>query len=264
MAEQAMDLARVIRAVFGWKPAGFRAGEKDAIFLGDPIMHLFEAVLAWFELTGHDVWRAWAEDLSDLFLGRMYNSTTGTIPEVFDETWGVHDSPSGSLLAPGHHFEWAWLAERWGRLSGDPRARPAAEALFASGEAGVEAESGLVVDLVFSDLSVCRRSSRLWPQTERLKAALILASLAGAESRYLVSVKSAAETIEGYLDTPMPGLWRDTAEHTGPEAQAPAPASSFYHIVGAIAALDEANRSLTGPVRMAGAAAGLASHGRRA
>jgi mannose-6-phosphate isomerase len=36
-----------------------------------------------------------------------------------------------------------------------------------------------------------------------------------------------------YLDTPTPGLWRDTMDERGAFVEQLAPASSFYHIVSA-------------------------------
>jgi mannose-6-phosphate isomerase len=43
-----------------------------------------------------------------------------------------------------------------------------------------------------------------------------------------------------YLDTPVAGLWRDRMQLDGSFVDEPAPASSFYHIVCAIAELDRA------------------------
>ena len=43
-----------------------------------------------------------------------------------------------------------------------------------------------------------------------------------------------------YLETDVPGLWRDRMNPDGSFIEEPAPASSFYHIVGAILDLDAA------------------------
>ncbi|HEX6866534.1 MAG TPA: AGE family epimerase/isomerase [Caulobacteraceae bacterium] len=42
------------------------------------------------------------------------------------------------------------------------------------------------------------------------------------------------------METPVPGLWRDRMKADGSFIDEPAPASSFYHIVGAILDLDRA------------------------
>ena len=46
---------------------------------------------------------------------------------------------------------------------------------------------------------------------------------------------AAADGLMRYLDTPIPGLWRDRIDAEGRVAEEPAPASSFYHLVAAIA-----------------------------
>jgi len=44
--------------------------------------------------------------------------------------------------------------------------------------------------------------------------------------------------LQKYLATDVPGLWRDRMNPDGSFVEEPAPASSFYHIVGAILDLD--------------------------
>ena len=78
--------------------------------------------------------------------------------------------------------------------------------------------------------------ARLWPQTERLKAASIAARLTG-EAKYFAMAASAADGLMRYLDTPLPGLWRDRIDADGRVVDEPAPASSFYHLVAAIGEL---------------------------
>lgn len=232
-------LAEAVDRAFA-RGEGYRAEEVSESFLSDPVMHLFEATLAWVEADAGDHWYARAARLAALFLDRMVDAGHGRIVETFDDQWRPHPGDEGRRLEPGHHFEWAWLMERWSRLSGDERAHDVALKLFASGERGVDPATGLAVDDLSDDFSVLTPTSRLWPQTERVKAALILApSDTGRGSEMFAVAQSAACAIEAYLDTPVAGLWRDTPWPTDASAGAAAPASSFYHIVGAIAALAE-------------------------
>jgi mannose-6-phosphate isomerase len=46
-----------------------------------------------------------------------------------------------------------------------------------------------------------------------------------------------------YLDTPVPGLWYDRIDADGKLVDEPAPASSFYHLVAAIAELSALARA---------------------
>ena len=50
---------------------------------------------------------------------------------------------------------------------------------------------------------------------------------------------AAASSLIPYLDTPVAGLWLDVRLPSGKLVDSPAPASTFYHLVGAIVALDK-------------------------
>jgi mannose/cellobiose epimerase-like protein (N-acyl-D-glucosamine 2-epimerase family) len=77
--------------------------------------------------------------------------------------------------------------------------------------------------------------ARLWPQTEWLKAAMILAATTDDARRDLCLTQAARaqRALWRYL-TP-PGLWRDKMLENGKFIDEPAPASSFYHIMAAFA-----------------------------
>ena len=235
--DRAVGLVDAIRRTYADGSGGFRADDVTETFLSDPIMHLFEAALAWLDVEGSAVWNDLARDLADLFLDRLFDADRGRVGEVFDHQWRPFPGEAGRLTEPGHQFEWAWLLARWGRSCGNPRAERAARALFAAGERGVDPETGLVWDTMFDDFSARDRTSRLWPQTERLRAALLLAPDAKeAAPAVYASARSSAEALEAYLDTEIAGLWRDTP-FAGARPSDAALASSFYHIAGAVVAL---------------------------
>ncbi|HLZ83004.1 MAG TPA: AGE family epimerase/isomerase [Caulobacteraceae bacterium] len=235
---EARGLAVAVRRTFACEGGGYRADDASMIYLADPVMHLFEAVLAWTDIADGEYWRAWAKEIADHFLTRMADADGGRIVEAFDARWEPFDGPEGRRLEPGHHFEWAWLMERWSRLTRQARPHETALALYASGERGVDARTGLVVDALLPDFTRLETTSRLWPQTERVKAALLLAPDGEpGRSTHERAAASAAGAIGAYLDTPHPGLWRDAPRGAGSAADEPAMASSFYHIIGAIEAL---------------------------
>ncbi|MGA0605000.1 AGE family epimerase/isomerase [Phenylobacterium sp. VNQ135] len=217
---QAMDKLR--------HPAGgFReVGERP--FQANAQMHVLEAALAWEAADGDPAWKALADEIARLALDRFIHPDSGMLREFFDETWSAVEGEDG-LVEPGHQFEWAWLLEQWGRRRGDARARDAAKRLYAIGAAGVDGDREVAVNALWDDLSIRDAGARLWPQTERLKAALLL----GAEA----DAFSAARGLAAYLRTPTPGLWRDKMQADGVFLEEPAPATSFYHILGAVLAL---------------------------
>jgi mannose-6-phosphate isomerase len=97
----------------------------------------------------------------------------------------------------------------------------------------------VAVNALEGDFSVKDSNARLWPQTERLKAALLAAALTG-DPRYWSMAEAAAMSWVPYLGTSVPGLWLDVRLPNGEFVDAPAPASTFYHLVGAIVTLNQA------------------------
>jgi mannose-6-phosphate isomerase len=116
------------------------------------------------------------------------------------------------------------------------RVRQAALRLIAAGERGVH--HGVAVNSLLDDFTVHDASARLWPQTERLKAALFAARATG-EGCYGAMACAAASSLLPYLATPTSGLWFDLELPDGTMVDSPAPASTLYHLVEAIAAFDQ-------------------------
>ena len=107
----------------------------------------------------------------------IFRRATGALREFFDEDWNPAPGIPGRIVEPGHQFEWAWLLLRWGGAK-QPRARAAALKLIEIGEThGVR--NGLATNSLLDDFSAHDAGARLWPQTERLKAAAIAARLTG-------------------------------------------------------------------------------------
>jgi mannose-1-phosphate guanylyltransferase/mannose-6-phosphate isomerase len=129
--------------------------------------------------------------------------------------------------------------ERWGARHQNAPARRVARELYRCGERGVDPVSGLVFDALLDDFSVLRSTSRLWPQTERVRAAALIRP---TPSSVFVTLLPALRAIEACLDTPTPGLWRDSLRPQVSEDTCSA--SSLYHIQGAIVALDGVRASI--------------------
>jgi mannose-6-phosphate isomerase len=101
---------------------------------------------------------------------------------------------------------------------------------------------GIALQQLLDDGSAHDASARLWPQTERLKAGALAARLTG-EAKYFAMAVSAAETLRRYLETPIPGLWYDRISPVGEMIDEPAPASTFYHLVVAVAEISALARA---------------------
>ncbi|MGH6798713.1 MAG: AGE family epimerase/isomerase, partial [Roseiarcus sp.] len=156
----------------------------------NPHMHLFEAMLAWFEASGREEFLARAAKLDGMMTGRFFQARTGILAEYFDGAWNPRAGTAGRICEPGHHFEWSWLLRRHARLAGrdDPRI---ARALKAFGDRHGFDSEGFVVDQLLDDGRVHKASRRCWPHTESVKA-----EVAAAETGDGQAAARAAQTIE--------------------------------------------------------------------
>ena len=236
---QARQLLAALHEQFRHARGGFKetvAG--SSALLSNSHMHLLEAALAWIEHDQTGTWHDLAADMAKLAATRFVDPSSGFLLEFFDDHGQPIQNPSLQRIEPGHQFEWAWLLLRWSVHSGDIHSRALALQLIRLAEThGVDRTRHVGVNALAPDGSVREANARLWPQTERLKATALAAELTD-DSIHCSAACEAANALARYLDVPLRGLWRDTMTASGEFVDEPAPASSMYHIVGAIAQLD--------------------------
>ena len=239
LRDSARDLHDQLRARMANPILGFEESTPRLLpLLSNSHMHLFEASLAWMDLDHDARWQTLASQIVELALTRFVDPNTGFLREFFDEHWQPVPGNEGRIAEPGHQFEWAWLLLRWVERTGDASARDIALRLIDLGERhGVDTQREVAITSLLTDRSVRDPVARLWPQTERLKAACIAAEHT-KDSQYWAMAASAARGLMKYLDTPIVGLWRDKMLPDGILVDEPAPASSFYHIVCAVAEME--------------------------
>lgn len=201
----------------------------------NPHMHTFEALLSFYETTGDARHLQRATALACLFRDKLFDSERGALPEYFDEQWRPLSDEHGRVVEPGHHFEWCWLLHRWRALGGADLSDEAEKLRQFAEKHGVDA-TGAVYDEVFIDGQPRRTKSRLWPNTERLKASLARTE-ANDDAAAASSATQAFDMLLTYLDVPTKGLWLDVRNPDGSFVQEPAKASSFYHIALAVSEL---------------------------
>ena len=224
----------------GWREPAGQAYQANAH------MHLLEAALAWEALEPNGPWAAMADTVVGLARAHFIDDQGGFLREFFGPDWKPAEGDAGRLVEPGHQFEWAWLLTRWGRLRSDRWALEAARRLFAVGELGLDPARGVAIDELDDTLQPRSSRARLWPQTEWLKAALILAEEAEGEARERL-IQSAGAALRGvWLYLAPSGLWQDKLGSDGVFETEPAPASSLYHIVAAHRQLRETAGLLCG------------------
>jgi mannose/cellobiose epimerase-like protein (N-acyl-D-glucosamine 2-epimerase family) len=111
----ALETWATMKARLRDRHGGFRPGakpdwsERVGTNSANPIMHLFEALLALYTATGSDEVYADTRELADFVFGRLYNPRRGCLPEVYDEEWNPLPANRGGYIDVGHQFEWAFL-----------------------------------------------------------------------------------------------------------------------------------------------------------
>lgn len=195
-------------------------------------MHLLEAALAWMEVSDAPEWRALADRVVALARKRFIDPATGRLREFFTSDWAPASGVDGRLVEPGHQFEWAWLLVRYASSTGEQAMIDVAKTLYRRGREGVSERGRVAVDALNDDGEARTTRARLWPQTEWLKAAVILGQVdASGQEDYRADAALALRALWLYL-TPT-GLWRDKRLESGAFIEESAPASSFYHIMAA-------------------------------
>lgn len=200
----------------------------------NPNMHLFESFQAWSAASPGPAWRALAAMERDLAVGRLIDGRAGVLGERFGPDWSPPSEAGDRVVWPGHLYEWAWLLLSWGEGGQD---LAAALRLIEVAEAvGVDRGSGVVYFSLGEALSPLDAGGRLWAQTERLRACAAAAARTG-DVRLWEAAAQAAEVMWRFFETPTRGLWRDRIDARGVFQEEPAPASSLYHVAGAIEGL---------------------------
>jgi mannose-6-phosphate isomerase len=238
-AAEALDDA--LDATWRLSHGGYHEGEIAVCppYRQNPHMHLLESFIALYDATGNPRWRHNAEHISRLCMRSFLHSGTGVLLEHFDVALDPIEGEEGQVVEPGHCFEWAWLFERlsqWGvRGATDVSDR----LVRFSRRYGLDAERGVAVNEVRIDGLIRNSSARLWPQTERLKAAIARYRRTG-DPRERAEAAAAYAGLTQYFDTPARGAWRDKLMADGRWVEEPAPGSSMYHITGALIELIDA------------------------
>jgi mannose-6-phosphate isomerase len=202
----------------------------------NPQMHLFEAMIATFDATGDPAYQNRAGELYALFVANLYDSRRQVLGEYFKEDWS-HISPVS--VEPGHQAEWVWLLKGFERITGCPTGRYRSQ-LLGSALRYRDDMTGCLVDEGDADGNTRRFTRRCWPQTEIAKAWIAQAE-AGEPGAADQARNALVRLDRHYLRHPVRGGWYDQFDRDNRSLVDAIPASSFYHILCAVA---EAERVL--------------------
>ncbi len=217
----------------------------------NPHMHLFEAVLTLWECTAKKCYLRWAEELFELFADRFYRPDPGVVVEYFTSALRPADGEAGGIVEPGHQHEWIWLLRRFEHATGRD-VQQYVDALYSYAVRHGFDAAGMIVDEVLIDGSCRSRSRRIWPITEAIKANLVEAR-AGRPGTVEMAVSLMQILHHHFLAASPAGGWLDKLDENGTCLSEFMPASTLYHLVGAV---DEVSRHSAGTSMAGNLAAG--------
>lgn len=208
----------------------------------NPHMHLFEAAMALYSASRDPSHLSLARAIERLFASRFLDRNAGVLREFFADDWSL-DPVKGDLIEPGHMMEWIYLLDRFEMLTGEDRSREK-RLLYRSARAMIAPKDPpFLPNSVELGAAPARQSRRLWPQTESLRASLVMARNGDDAAREHAETMIAA-LFDTYLDAEPPGLWRDEYDAKGGVVAKAVPASILYHLHEAVSCAAESRHRL--------------------
>ena len=197
-------------------------------------MHLLEAFQALHQATGESAWLARAGAMVVFILDRLVDRETGSLGEHYTADWQPRAGIEGEIREPGDNFEVAWLLYGHARLTGDARARVAADRLYEfSLRHGVDFAAGSL-PAAFAQVTrrgdVINDAKPLWAQTELVKAALGRLEATGDPAAAELARRHLGLIFRHYL-VDRRGLWRNELARDGSDPRVTVPARVLYHLL---------------------------------
>lgn len=200
----------------------------------NPHMHLFEALLALHGVTGDGAMLERAQRIEALFRAKLFDARAGVLREYLNDDWSLIDKVS-DRVEPGHMAEWVALLHRFERQTGDTRAS-LKKALFQGAVQHRIPGAPFLPNASALGGRPATGNRRLWPQTELLRACVLL----GEEAEAATIIEA---LFNSYLAIEPQGLWTDEFDEKGETAAEAVPASILYHLLEAVVAAAEARQS---------------------
>ena len=198
----------------------------------NPHMHLFEATVQAFEMTGDPAWLQRAGAIRAVVTRHFFDAQTGTIREFCGPALLPATGEAGALREIGHQCEWAWLLHRYARLGGDASALGMADALMRfAGRHGFQTQgpmAGAAYDAVYPDGRIMADTMLLWPQTEAAKAYTARFEQTGHDDDADRAHSLALLVFQHYFAGR--AAWRNQVDTTGRTLQPDALSRLLYHV----------------------------------
>ena len=196
----------------------------------NPHMHLFEAMLALFALTGEQQYLNRADAIYELFETVFFDAKARVVREFFTEDWQP-DPEAYDRIEPGHLMEWVWLLRQYQRINPQAQVNGYCHELFQQAMAlGYDNRNKVLIDCVAPDGRVIASTRRCWPQTEGIKAALVQYGQTGDRLYSDIAESLLSSVLNQYLSNCPAGGWNDMFDADMKSVSTTMPASTLYHI----------------------------------
>ncbi len=202
----------------------------------NPMMHLFEALLALHDATDSDAVFADAAALAEFIFTRLYRRDGGYLPEQYDASWRPLPAGKGGFADVGHQFEWAFLLAR-AVEKGFPRTYldVGGRLLDFGMRVGYDAEAGGILARADYDGSASGGKG-WWQQAEHLRALAHYAGRLGRNDLWPAFEKSLAFVRRELIDAEHGGWYGSAWTGEGPRPARAARKGNVwkvgYHSVG--------------------------------
>ncbi len=175
----------------------------------NPHMHLLEACMQAYLITGDSLFKEWSKNIFSLFEKNFIHAFTVksdtylVLLEFMNDSWHPRKSMEISI-EPGHHFEWIWLLESYYRIiDQSPRIAELMSALFTTACTFGLSADGLGYDGL--ELHISQKH-------ESVEASDNPSSTYSLETRSVPRQKTKPQTAHVHIKTPTHRLWVQT-EH---------------------------------------------------
>jgi mannobiose 2-epimerase len=196
----------------------------------NPLMHMFEALLALSDATGDQQVLADTRELGDFVLNQLMVGLPdggAYIPEWYDEQWKPLQDSDG-FTDVGHQFEWSHLLRSAEKRGLPPVYSGVADRLLKYAVTkGYDEQDGGIFNSI-SNQGVVDRSKYWWEQAEAMKAFLAVAQRPEMARRY----QETLDLVDKEIIDRDNGGWRFGTKETCSRGGCPARQPDPYHLVG--------------------------------